>query len=208
MNTTTFRGKQRELLGDTQQGAFTFEDAALDSWRDDEIGALFSKGLFTRGTNIGSEPTISSADPVAIYYTMPTGFRRITKIQFVSATDETDIVGMSYGWDDLERPGYVYIPETSGYGGYKIRMFGEKEYSGVDDSSAKQELIDVILLGSVSRALLSEYMKRVEQRRSLTTRSGDAGPGDLVSGMALVERKYQKAIARALAIQSRTVMGF
>lgn len=209
MQLNVFRSKQRDLLGDTVQGTYTFEDRALDGWRDDEVQLLFARGLFRRDTNFGTETTITSVDPVPSYYAMPSGFRRIIKVQFVSATDDTELSGLSYAFNDLERPGFVFIPEAGSFGGYKLRLFGEKEYTGVDDTIMKQEIIDVCLYGSVNRALNAEYMKRVQSRRSMaTSRKADTSPNDLVSGMAMVERKLQKSVGNALAIQARTIMGF
>ena len=208
MNVSTFRQKQRDLLGDTTQGSQTFEDRQLDGWRDDEVGKLYARGLFKKDTNIGTETTIGSVTPVAIYYTMPTAWRRVHRVEFVDATDATLIEGRSYGYDDLERPGYIRIPEAPNFSGYKIRLFGEVEYTAVDDAAMKQEVHDVLLYGSCLRAMVSAMVMRAERRRALSTsRKADTFPRDLVMTVSKFEQLLQEAVALALAIQARTVLG-
>lgn len=207
MNVGTFRQKQRDLLGDTVQGSQTFEDRQLDGWRDDEVGILYGRGLFKKDTNYGSEILISGS-PVSIYYTMPTGFRRVSKVEFVSATDQNVVEGHSYGFDDLERPGYIRVPEAPNYSGFKIRLFGEKEYTGVDDAAVRQEVLDVVLHGSCLRAMTAAMVMRAERRRAMsTTRRADVLPRDLVWAVNTFEKLLQEKVQKALAIQARTVLG-
>lgn len=207
MQTTTFRNKQRDQLGDTVQGSQSFTDQQLDGWRDDELGLLYARGLFTKDTNYGTEIVISGT-PTPLYYAMPANFRRIDRVEFVSTTDLTEIEGNSFGFDDLERPGYIRIPEATNYNGYGIRVFGQKEYTSVTDTAIHQEVLDVVLYGSCLRALMGEYAKRIETRRSLsTTRRADTTPSDIVTGLNMMERHLQKAVAKALAVQSRSIQG-
>ena len=207
MNTATFRAKQRDQLGDTLQGAQSFDDAQLNGWRDDEVGVLYARGLFKKDTNYGSEIAITGS-PIPLYYAMPALFRRINTIEFVSPTDATEIRGVCRDFDDLERPGYIRIGIADQFDGSSIRVFGEKEYSGIDDTGIKQEVIDVVLFGSCVRALLNSSAQRVQNRRSgATTRRSDARPLDNVTEVALMEKKLDKAVALAKAIQARSIQG-
>lgn len=84
-----FRREMRTLLGDSDNSIFL--DADLDTWRDEEVGTLWSVGLFKRGTNRGSEPTIRADRNGLItrYYSMPTSFRRISDVEFIDSGQVT-----------------------------------------------------------------------------------------------------------------------
>jgi len=207
ISVSNFRLKQRDQLGDIASSSATFTDKQLDSWRDDEVGTLYARGLFKRDTNYGTEILITGS-PTPLYYTTPTGFRRINRVEFVSTTDLTEIQSQSYGYDDLERPGFIRIPEAVNYNGYGIRVFGEKEYPTIDDTALNTEVMNVVLFGSCIRALIGEYVKRVESRRSqATTRRADSTPMQMVSGLAMMERKLQHSVQLAKQVQARTIQG-
>lgn len=205
MTPQKFRTKQKELLGEaTLQtgGAPTFTDPQLDSWRDDEVGTLYSKGIYRVGSSRTisgwTEPTIASE--TLRYYALPTGLRNVFRITYVDASTDA-VVGNARTWD-IEDAGFVRLDSAGEYNGYKIRMVGEIEYTGVDDAFMKAEVIDVCLFGSVVRALTGEYVKRQKAHRARTsTRTTDVSPGAIAAGIAAMSRLHETAQANALKIQ-------
>lgn len=211
MTPQKFRQKQKELLGEASiqtGGAPTFTDPQLDSWRDDEVGALYAKGLYrvgsTRTIAGWTEPTISS--DTQRYYALPSGMRNVFRVNFVEPSTDY-IYGKAVSWD-IEDPGFIRLDDAPNFSGYKIRLLGEIEYSGVDDGFMKQEVIDVCLFGSVVRALTGEYVKRQKAHRSRTsTRTTDASPSAIAAGIQVMSRKYEEAQADALKIQRTFSLG-
>lgn len=205
MTPQKFRQKQKELLGEGNLqtgGAPTFTDPQLDSWRDDEVNSLYSKGLYRVGSSrtIAGwvEPTISS--DTLRYYALPTGMRNVFRINYLEVGTEY-VWGSAKSWD-IEDAGFVRLDDAPNHSGHKIRMIGEIEYTGVDDPFMKQEVIDVCLFGSVIRALTGEYVKRQKAHRSRTsTRTTDASPGAIAAGIQNVRVLYNDAVGNALKIQ-------
>ena len=203
MNTNQFRQKQKELLGEiTQTGAPpTFTDPQLDSWRNDAVGVLYSKNLYTLASTRGTSETQVLADAgtgvVPRYFTLPVGWRRVFKVEFVNSS-ESDFAA-AHSFSDLEVAGSIRIDEAEDWVGYYLRFFGEKEYSGVDDPYMKSEVHDVVLFDSVLRALVGEYFKRLKASRSQGAgRKTDVSPGAIAAGIGLVRTLHHDALARAL----------
>ena len=206
MNTNLFRQKQKELLGEiTQTGAPpTFLDPQLDSWRNDAVGVLYSKNLYTLASTRGTSETEIAADVgtgvVPRYFTLPTGWRRVFKVEFV--TDNEDTIVKANSFNDLEIVNTIRIDEAENWVGYNIRLFGEREYTGVDDTYMRQEVIDVVLFDSCIRALIGEYFKRLKASRSQGAgRKTDISPGAIAAGIALLRTLNHDALARALNLQ-------
>lgn len=210
---TSFLKEQRELLGDLD--ATGWQDADLNIWRDEEIASLYSNGLFYRATTRGgTETTVVSVlagdgitQYVPRYYTTPTGFRRIYGIDYVDPiTDE--VVAISMDWDDLEEPGKVRVDDAPWHVGYNLRFFGEKEFATVSDAQMKQEILNVVLYGSVLRALVAEFMKRTNSTQSIVSQTNrDTSSGALANGLNVIRALYRDARTKALAVQPRTTIG-
>lgn len=206
MNTNLFRQKQKELLGEiTQTGAPpTFLDPQLDSWRNDAVGVLYSKNLYTLASTRGTSETEILADVgtgvVTRYYALPALWRRVFKVEFVTLNEDTIVKAHSF--NDLEIADTIRIDQAEDYIGYRLRFFGEREYTGVDDAKMKQEVIDVVLFDSCVRALVGEYFKRLKASRAQGAgRKTDISPGAIAAGIALLRTLNHDALARALNLQ-------
>lgn len=205
MQTSLFRQKQKELLGEiTQTGAPpTYADPQLDSWRNDAVGVLYSKNLYTLASTRGTSETLIAADVNGVvphYFPLPSLWRRVFKVEFVTLTE--DLIQKANSYNDLEITGQVRVDEAADWIGYYLRFFGEREYTGVDDASMKQEVTDVVLFDSCTRALIGEYFKRLKASRAQGTgRKTDISPGAIAAGIALLRTLHHDALARALNLQ-------
>jgi hypothetical protein len=203
MNTNTFRQKQKELLGEiTQTGAQpTFTDQQLDSWRNDAVGVLYSKNLYTIASTRGTLETqiVASGGVTPRYFALPAGWRRVFNVEFISDTSLDVWDGTANSFNDLEVPGFIRIDEAQDWVGDYLRFVGEKEYSGVDDPYMKAEVNDVVLFDSIMRALVGEYFKRLKASRSQGAgRKTDISPGAIAAGIGLVRTLHHDALGRAL----------
>lgn len=208
MTPQTFRNKQKELLGEAQRqtgAAPTWTDPQLDSWRDDEIATLYSKGLYkvssTRLLAGWTETTIPtySTGTVQRYFTVPTTMRKVIKVEFIDPTTD-EVVGWSNRFDSGESTGFIRLDNAYGNEGYKVRLVGEVEYSTIDDVT--REVADVCAYGSIIRALTGEYIQRQRSaRRRTATRTTDASPGAIAAGIGVMMAQYKEKIANALSVQ-------
>ena len=211
VTTALFRQKQKELLGDiSQTGALpTFTDQELDSWRNDEVGSLYGKGIYkvisTRGLAAYTEPTLA-ADVVTgwvpRYYPLPPLWRRVFAVEIIDPASD-QLIDQVVRFDDLEVPGSIRIDDLDNSIGYTLRFRGEAEYTGVDDASAHQDVVDVVLFGSAMRALISEYMKRIKVKQ--VTRGNDRQSSlvtwHMSSAIAQLRTLHRDAKAAALNSQ-------
>lgn len=205
-----FRQKVRDAIADNNtSGIQEFTDKQLDGWTADEVGMLYSRNLFVRSstrTLAGyTEPTIVAGTgqaEVARYYPLPTGFRRVYAVEFVNTTSGA-VAGDTRNFDDLEEPGQVRIDGAADYVGYKLRFFGEREYTGVTDASMNTEVIELVKYGVVLQAMNSELVRRTKAARSqVATRTTDASPGAISAAIAVIERQWHRHLSEALAIQA------
>lgn len=213
MTAAEFRRKQQELLGEIQRqtgAAVTWEPAQLDSWRNDEIGTLYSKGLYkldsTRLLSGWTEPTVPvyTTGVRQRYFAVPATMRKVIKVEFLDATSD-EVVGTSHRFDSGEGSGFVRLDSAPGYEAYKIRLVGEFEYTTVEELPA--EVVDVALYGSIIRALTGEYVQRQRSaRRRVSSRTTDVSPGAIAAGIALLNSLYKEKIANALSIQDVRVL--
>lgn len=213
MTPTAFRNEIRRAIADLgTSGAPEFDNPTIDGWRDLEVDLLYSKGFFARSstrTLAGwDEPTVVStiagdgSEYVSRYTPMPTGFRRVYSIEFVDPNTGT-FVGESTEFTDAEDPGFIRIDEMARYIDQNIRMHGEREFTGVDDTAIRAEVIDVALWGVVVRALMAEYQKRLKSARSsVATKNTDASPGAIAAGIEVARRLQRDAITSALDLQA------
>lgn len=214
MTPAVFLKKQKELLGEVQRqsgAAPTWDDPQLNSFRDDEISLLYSKGLYrmnsTRSLAGWTESVIPtySTGVIQRYFAMPLTMRRAYKVEFMDPTTD-ESVWKTFHFDTDEEPGFIRIDGASGYEGYKVRLYGEFEYTTIDLCTA--EVADVCKFGSVIRALVGQYVQRQRANRARTsTRTTDVSPGAIAAGIAVIGRQYEKAVADALSIQSVRAYG-
>lgn len=208
MTPSQFRTAQKELLGEAgrQTGAApTWTDQQLDNWRDQELGTLYSKGLYklssTRLLSGWTEATIPTyASGVRQrYFSVPTNMRKVLKVEYLDPTTE-EVIGTSNHFDSSESTGFVRLDTAHGYEGYKVRLVGEVEYATVDE--LPREVADVCLYGSIIRALTGEYVQRQRSaRRRTSTRTTDVAPGAIAAGIAVMTAQYRDKIKHALSIQ-------
>lgn len=217
--TSTFRQKQKELLGELSQTGSqpSFTDPQLDSWRNDEVGVLYGKGLYkvasTRGLAGYIEPNIVTnvtTGFVPRYYPLPTLWRRVYAVEVIDPTTD-QYMRKILRFDDLEVPGNIRIDNLDLDVGtvavpYSLRFRGESEYTGVDDAYMHQEVVDVVLFGSAMRALVSEYMKRIKVKQ--VTRGNDRQSSlvtwHMSSAIAQLRTLQKDARTSALNIQRTT----
>lgn len=214
MTPSAFRTKQKELLGEVQRqtGAqATWTDPQLDSWRDDELALLYSKGLF----RVGSTRTLAgwtetlvptyTTGTVQRYFPLPATMRRVYKIELIDPnTDE--VVKRTFDFDSGEDSGFVRLDLAMGYEGYKIRLFGEIEYTIIDTAPA--EIADVAKIGSVIRALVGQYVQSQRANRTRQTNNAvTANPRAITAVLAFMTRLYENAQAHARSIQDTRVYG-
>lgn len=205
MTPQAFRQKVRDIIADGLPGVEPqFTNTQLDSWRDDEVGTLYAKGFSVRATTRGTvETTIAeAAGVVARYYALPDTFRRVHWVEFVDATTDA-VVGETSYVDDQEEPGQVRVDEAYKYVGYKLRMHGEREYTGVEDARMKTELTEVLKYGVALQALAHEQMKRLKGARSqVATRTQDATPGAIAAAIQSVYVLFRQKLADAIDVQA------
>jgi hypothetical protein len=210
---TQFRQKVRDAIADNApSGVLEFTDKVLDGWRDDELGLLYSRGLFVRSSTRTLagwvEPTVASTTAangssyVNRYYTLPAAFRRVLSLEAIDLNTD-GVVWTFSNWTDLEETGLIRIDDIEPAIGYKLRYFGEREYTAVDDTALKAEVIHVLKLGVVLQAMTSELVRRTKAARSqVATRTTDASPGAIAASIGTVERLHRIAIKDALRIQA------
>lgn len=202
-----FRNKARDLIGDTDLAASEFADTQIDGWRDDELKSLYAKGLFKRGNNIATEfpMTTAASGDIEIFYALPANFRRVFSVIALDVGTLSRIKEINRGsWNDLLRPGYIAI--YNGDTSWKIRLFGEVEYTAIDDTAMPWEVVDVCLHGVAVRALTSEYFKRLYTSRSQAVLSDqDVTPGQIALGLQAISRVYELRKKDALSVQARSV---
>lgn len=205
MQTSLFRQKQKELLGEiTQTGApAAYADPQLDSWRNDAVGVLYSKNLYTLASTRGTSETQILANGSGVmprYFPLPTLWRRVFKVEFVTLIE--DSIQKANSFNDMEIAGQIRVDEAGDWSGYYMRFFGEREYTGVDDAYMKQEVVDVVLFDSCTRALVGEYFKRLKASRAQGSgRKTDISPGAIAAGIALLRTLSHDALSRALNLQ-------
>jgi hypothetical protein len=200
------------IADNASTGVTEFTDPQLDDWRNDEVGQLYSRGLFVRSstrTLVGwTEPTIATAVDgngntyVPRYYDLPATFRRVLGVEFVHLTTD-EVMWTSNDFTELEEPGKLRIDDIDKGIGYKIRLFGEREYTAVDDTAIKPEVIEVVKLGVVVQALLSELSRRTKAARSqVATRTTDASPGAVASAVVVARTLLRDAETKARRVQA------
>ena len=208
MTPQQFRQKQKELLGELQRqtgAAPTWTDPQLDSWRDDEIGTLYSKGLYkissTRLLAGWTETTIPtySTGTVQRYFAVPATMRKVVKVEFIDPTTD-EVVGFSSRFDSSESTGFIRLDQAHGFEGYKVRLVGEVEYTTIEE--LPREVADVCAYGSIIRALTGEYVQRQRSaRRRVSSRTTDVSPGAIAAGIGVMMAQYKEKIKNALSIQ-------
>lgn len=214
-----FRTMVRDSLADINtSGVMEFSDKQIDSWRDIEVGLLYSRGLFRRTTTRGgvgddAEVEIVSATGdngatyITRYYTLPTGFRKVLGIEFIDS-DTDQPVFQSNDWTDNEEPGHIRIDDVNHGLNKKIRVFGEKEYSSVADTAMRAEVIEVLKRAVCVQAIASELAKRVRFSRSQQgTRNTDATAGQITGAVQTARLLLKDSLTAALSIQARSVLG-
>lgn len=217
MTPTTFRQKVRDAIADNAPtGIIEFTDKTLDGWRDDEVGMLYPHGLHVRTstrTLAGwTEPTVATSvdvngnEYVTRYYTLPTSFRRVYGVEFVHLTTD-EVVWTSSDFTELEEPGMIRIDDIDRGIGYKLRYFGEREYTGVDDAAMKTEVIEVLKYGVILQAFTAELARRTKAARSqVATRTTDASPGAIVSAISAVRALHRDKLEAARRVQALTTL--
>jgi len=218
MTPQAFRKKVRDAIADNAtSGVQEFSDSVLDGWRDDEVGLLYARGLFFRATTRTlagwTEPTIATTAAndgtlyVPRYYALPASFKKVLGVEFVDTqTDEP--VWNSTDWTDNEEPGYIRIDDIDRGVGYKLRYFGEREFTAVDDTAITAPVLEVLKYGVVVQAFVSELSKRTKAARSqVATRTTDASPGAISAALYTVERVFKGRLADALRVQPYSRLG-
>jgi hypothetical protein len=211
MTPTAFRTEVRRQIADLgTSGAPEFDSPILDGWRDLEVQSLYGYGLHARSstrTLAGYTEVVVAEDVdgnVSRYLPMPTGFRRIYSIEFIDP-DTDEVTGESYNFTDTEEPGFVRIDDIAKFIDDKVRMYGEREYTAVDDTAMKTETVNVVLWGVVMRALAHELAKRLKAARSnVATKNTDASPGAISAGIETVNQRYFMP-AKAAALNQQAV---
>lgn len=204
MTPQDFRNKVRSLIADNLPGVEPqFSNPDLDGWKNDEVGTLYAKGFSKRASTRGTvETTVAVVgESVPRYFALPAGFRRVHRAEFVNVTND-DVVGEERV-DDMEEPGQVRIDSAYLYVGYNLRMFGEKEYTGVEDTAMKTELHEVLKYGVALQALVHEQMKRLKAARTqVATRTQDTSPGAIAAAIASFNNLFRQKLADALDVQA------
>lgn len=209
--TSAFRNSQKEILGElaVPGQAPTYTDTELDNWRNKEIGLLYSRGLYkiasTRGLAGYTEPTIAADVTTGLvprYFALPPLWRRVYGVEYVvTSTDE--FIGKTIKFNDQEVPGFIRLYDIENYVGYNLRFVGEAEYTDLTDPYLRSEVEDVILYGTVLRALVSQYMVRIRAHRTAgrTRNQTDASAWHVASGIIQIRQLLKEAKANALNIQ-------
>lgn len=178
--TASFRAEQRDALSDLGVTP-TFSNAQLDRFRDAELRNLYSYGLGQETTNFaGTKTDMDLATTTATDWAIPSGWLRITGVEYWTNETVPQFYEDSALWDDRVRSSYVTIWDAPDHFDYRIKLIGLKGWSGIDDSAMPQEIIDVCLYGSLLRAVTSLANKRAASRRNAAaSRSSDTSLGSI-----------------------------
>lgn len=194
----SFRIEQRELLSDAGTVEL-FKTATLDRWRDAELRGLYRFGIAKEDTNYtGTHTSMLATTTTQTDFALPSGWLRVTKIEFWTNTSATEYVNDSYSWDDRVRASFITIYDAPLHYDHRIKLMGLKEWTGIDDSTMPQEVVDVVLYGSVLRALTSLINKRGSSRRAAAaSRNSDTTMGSLAFWRRAFKEDYREAIRSA-----------
>lgn len=203
MTTTaaSFMLEARDLLADA--GAVQlFKKETLERWRDAELRGLYKYNIAKEVTNYsGTYTDMLASGTTQTDFAIPSGWLRITKIEFWTNETSPRFVANSTSWDDRVRAGFVTIYDAPLYYDSRIKLIGLTTWTGIDDATMPQEVVDVVLYGTVLRAITSVVNKRAaSQRAAGSARSAYYALVGLVSLRRSLTQDYRDAIRRAHSV--------
>lgn len=169
ITTTEFRAELRLLLQDPLGSSAIFSENDLDRFRNQALRDLYKPGVrcWKEDSNYsGTHTAMPLAVSTTLDYALPANMFRILGVEYWTNEANTLYVATSAMWSDRERSGYVRIYDGPSFVNYRIMIFGAKKWTGIDDSSMPDEVIDVVMLGSALRAVKAFANKRAASRRA------------------------------------------
>lgn len=178
-----FRKELRLMIADPLGAAQQFGQNDLDIFRNQALRDLYkpSVRLYKEDSNYtGTHTGMPLAVTTTLDYAIPSGWLRVTGVEYWTNESNTMYIARSGLWSDRERTGYVRIFDAPDFANYRIMLHGVKKWSGIDDASLPDELIEVVLLGAALRAVKHYANKRAVVRRSAAAaRTADTTMGAL-----------------------------
>lgn len=193
---TEFDEDFRAEMMDKAGTGSTFTQTVVERFRKKAVRHLYKENLATEVTNY----TTSYTDMPLVGYTtcdyaMPTGWQRITGIEYWENTTNTFPVAKSALWDDRVRAGYVRIFDAPDYANYRLHLMGYKPYTDVDDPLMNDATYDVCLLAAQLFAARALASKRAANRK--TASSADVALGAEVMWVRQLKSDYKEAVKLA-----------
>jgi len=194
----SFRLEVRDLLADTGATEM-FGNPMLDRWRDAEIRGLMKYHIAKEVTNYtGVTGSMLATTTSQTDFAMPLNWVRVTKIEFWTDVSSTEYVTDSASWDDRVRSGFVTIYDAPLYFNSRIKLMGLEPWTKIDDAAMPQEVVDVVLYGTVLRAITNLTNRRAASRRAAAaTRNSDSNLGAIAFWRRQFKDDYRDAVRRA-----------
>lgn len=195
-----FLSEVRDELSDSGTSQ-TFDNGTLVRMLNAEFRKLHSYGIDNEVTNWDGS-TKTSLPSITSYFTtdyaIPSGWTRVTDVQFW--TDETTprFLARSAKWDDRILTGFVTIYDAPDFFGDRLKLIGQKNWTDITDTTLRDEVIDVLKYGVILRATKALINKRATSRKYAgATRTSDATMGAISFWHREMRREFERAKVEA-----------